>query len=105
VAGYQFASSVLTGRTDPSRHNNKIGPRENVSQRALNGIAIGNCALFVNAKPKLKNFLRNKSKMSIEDVTEQNFRSGIDDDCFQRACLLVMSSEVETSLFFSLKEQ
>jgi hypothetical protein len=53
----------------------------------------------------LKNFARDEGKMSVEDVTEQNFRSGIDDDCFQRACLLVMSSEVETSLFLSLKEQ
>ena len=105
MAGYQFAGDVVTGRTEPSRYKNNLGPRENVSQRALNGIAIGNCALFVNAKPKLKNFARDEGKMSIEDVTEQNFRSGIDDDCFQRACLLVMSSEVETSLFFSLKEQ
>jgi hypothetical protein len=77
--------TVVTGRTEPSRYKNNLGPRENVSQRALNGIAIGNCALFVNAKPKLKNFARNKGKMSIEHVTEQNFRSGIDDDCFQRA--------------------
>jgi hypothetical protein len=105
VAGYQFAGDVVTGRTKPSRYKNSLGPGENVSQRALNGIAIGNCTLFVNAKPKLKNLPRNKNKMSIEHVTEQNLRSGIDDDCFQRACLLVVSSELETSLFFSLKEQ
>src|SRR6266550_2269739 len=105
MAGYQFAGDVVTGRTESSRYKNDLGPRENVSQRVLNGVAIGNCALFVNAKPKLKNLPCNKSKMSIEDVTEQNFRSGIDDDCFQRTCLLVMSSEVETSLFLSLKEQ
>jgi hypothetical protein len=105
VGGYHFAGDVVTGRTEASRYKNNLRPQENVSQRALNDIAIGNCALFVNAKPKLKNFPRNKSKMSIEHVTEQDFRSGIDDDCFQRACLLVMSSEVETSLFFSLKEQ
>jgi hypothetical protein len=105
VAGYQFAGDVVTGRTEPSRYKNNLGPRENVSQRALNGIAIGNCALFVDAKPKLENFTCDEGQMGVEDVTEQNFRSGIDDDCFQRACLLVMSSEVETSLFFSLKEQ
>src|SRR5438309_902379 len=36
--------------------------------------------IFVAAKPKLKNFARNKGEMGIEHVTEKNFRSGVNDD-------------------------
>ena len=78
--GNRLASDIVTGWSQSSCHENKISIQA-FGESLADSAAIRHRHLSINPQTQTKNLARDKAQVCVENVTEQQFRAGVDYDC------------------------